>query len=141
MLFRSLDRDASGSIELKEFGGLLRRLAALARGAPPISAADDGALGAARAEYRLIRVLPLATLTNIPLSYHPFARGLMSRMHAAGFGPEQVGVVLSALFAPNVDEAEEATRQAWLLLAGTDWGAVRIPSIIAVARPLLTPPF
>ena len=54
--FKIFDIDGSGKLELEEFGGLLRRLAQLARGAPPVTDVNSGLLGAARLEYRSARV-------------------------------------------------------------------------------------
>ena len=119
--FQRLDADASGSIEINEFGALLRRLAALARGAPPVGEVGQGLLGAASFELELLKLLEPPLHRNVPLSMHPFVRRLFGTLSGLGFAPDQVEVLLRAIFHPEPAEADEAARQAWLLLGGTDW--------------------
>lgn len=122
--FEKLDQDASGSIEIVEFGALLRRLAALARGAPPL-ADGRGLLRAVTLEAQLLSSLDWDSLWAVPLSYHAFARRLVSGMQLLGFALDQIEVVLRALFHPDPEECDEAIRLSWLLLAGTDWALAR----------------
>lgn len=123
--FNRLDVDDSGSIELGEFGALLRRLAALARGLPAFGEAELGLVGTALAELTLADAIGLSLLSAIPLEMHPFARRLFDSLGALGFAPDQIEVVLRAIWHPEASEANEAARQAWLLLGGVDWGLAR----------------
>ena len=123
--FEKLDADESGSIEINEFGPLLRRLSALAHGAPPVGEAERGVLGAAKLEFELFRLLDGPLLRAIPLEQHAYVRRVFSSFTVLGFAPDQIEVVLRAIFHPDAEEADEATRQAWLLLGGTDWASVQ----------------
>ena len=49
-----------------------------------------------------------------------FARRLVTNLQQLGFADDQVEVVVRAIFHPVPAEADEATRQAWLLLGGAD---------------------
>jgi Ca2+-binding EF-hand superfamily protein len=124
--FVKLDTDQNGVLEFEELGGLLRRLAQLARGAPRRGIdMERGVLGAVRLEAQLWRALDQETLAAMPFASHAFARRLLGGMQPLGFAPDQVAVVLRAIFCPDEAVAAEASRQAWLLLGGTDWTSAR----------------
>eukprot|EP00966_Prymnesium_polylepis_P142666 3293938-Prymnesium_polylepis.1 len=156
--FESIDEDGSGSIELKEFGQLMRRLASLAQGDAPAtrSGPDASLMGRARQEMRLLRLLDAELTRMIPMGYHGLARRLMMNMRAIGFlehdvppaatrtaavwapAPPpfrtrsrlRVALVLRALFvAPNGRKREAFTvAQAWLLLGAVDWTRAKVLS-------------
>ena len=69
-------------------------------------------------------MLERETLFAIPLSHHGFARRLLGSMQLLGFANDQIEVVLRAIFHPEREQADEATRQAWLLLGGTDLSVI-----------------
>ena len=124
--FVKLDTDQNGVLEFEELGGLLRRLAQLARGAPRRGTdMERGVLGAVRLEAQLWGALDPKTLGAMSFASHAFARLLLGSMQLLGFAPDQVAVVLRAIFCPDEAMAAEATRQAWLLLGGTDWASAR----------------
>ena len=73
---RQLDVDGSGYIELREFGPLLRRLAALARGKPQPPDPDAGFLGAIKAEAALVGTRVKVLTSTLDTATAPWAWAL-----------------------------------------------------------------
>ena len=137
--FELLDADGSGTVELKEFGVLIQRLSSIAQGAEVHHKhVDEGISGAVRTEIRLLRLLNSQLLMAIPLASHTLARRVLSNMRLLGFAPEDVEVVLRALFlgykAPGGALRATEVMQAWLVLAGVEWSKAHLLTAAELAE-------